>query len=165
MRPEVAKEVLAHYPELVDAFKSALTEEAKALESILNSDDASIKEYYDIANKELDNAAESRKMYYEFAKQELGDCKKLLENPNLPPETIIEILNREKEIRESVSEKDSEIREHEKAIEDKVYKKDSEKRQFNWKAFLRNTTFVVAAVAISAGVLGGNVNMKLPSKD
>ena len=45
LRPEVAKEVLAQFPEFVGLMKSALTEYKGMLDTIVSSDDASIKEY------------------------------------------------------------------------------------------------------------------------
>ena len=57
------------------------------------------------------------------------DCSKLLDNPDLPPEMMMEILNREAELVKMANEKDTEIRQQENEIEDKVNKKDSEKRE------------------------------------
>ena len=62
------------------------------------------------------------------------------------------------------NEKDTEIREQEKEIEDKANKKDTEKRQFNWK-LVEGVSFALVAVAgITAGVLGGKFDIKLPKK-
>ena len=66
LRPEVAKEVLAQFPEFVGLMKSALTEYKGMLDTIISSDDSSINEYYHIANKEMDIASESRKQFYAF---------------------------------------------------------------------------------------------------
>lgn len=71
--------------------KSSLTEYKEMLDTIVSSDDASIKEYYGVANKEMDQAADSRKQFYAFVKQVQADCSKLLDNPNLPPEMMIEM--------------------------------------------------------------------------
>lgn len=91
LRPEVAKEVLAQFPEFVGLMKSSLTEYKEMLDTIVSSDDASIKEYYGVANKEMDQAADNRKQFYAFVKQVQADCSKLLDNPNLPPEMMIEM--------------------------------------------------------------------------
>lgn len=164
LRPEVAKEVLAQFPEFVGLMKTALTEYKGMLDEIISSDDNSINAYYGIANKEMDSAGDSRKQFYEFVKQVQADCSKLLDNPNLSPEMIMEILNREAELVKLANEKDTEIREQEKEIEDKANKKDTEKREFNWK-LVGGISFAVAAVAgISAGVLGGKFDFKLPKK-
>lgn len=164
LRPEVAKEVLAQFPEFVLLMKSALIEYKEMLNTIVSSDDASIKEYYDIANKEMDHAADSRKQFYEFARQVQADCSKLLDNPNLPPEMLMEILNREAELVKIASEKDTEIRQQEKEIEERVNKKDSEKREFNWKLVGRISLFLATVAGLSAGVLGGKFDFKLPKK-
>ena len=145
--------------------KSSLTEYKEMLDTIVSSDDASIKEYYGVANKEMDQAADSRKQFYAFVKQVQADCSKLLDNPNLPSEMMIEILNREAELVKVANEKDTEIRQQEKEIEDKVNKKDSEKRELNWK-LVGGISFALMTVAgISAGILGGKLDLKLPKKD
>ena len=164
LRPEVAKEVLAQFPEFVGLMKSTLTEYKGMLDSIVESDDDSIKEYYDFANKEMDSAADSRKQFYDFVKQVQADYSKLLDNPNLSPEMFMEILNRESELVKMANEKDSEIREQEKEIEDKVNKKDTEKREFNWKLVGRISMAVLTVAGISASVLGGKFDFKLPKK-
>lgn len=97
--------MLAQFPEFVGLMKSSLTEYKGMLDTIVSSDDASIKEYYGVANKEMDQAADSRKQLYAFVKQVQADCSKLLDNPNLPPEMMIEILNREAELVKMANEK------------------------------------------------------------
>lgn len=145
--------------------KSALAKYKEILNNIISSDDSSIKEYYDIANKEMEQAAESRKQFYNFVKQVQADYSKLLDNPNLPPEIMIEILNREAELVKMANEKDTEIRQQEKEIEDKVNKKNSEKREFNLR-LVGGISFALMTVAgISAGVLGGKLDLKLPKKN
>ena len=162
LRPEVAKEVLAQFPEFVGLMKSALTEYKGMLDTIVSSDDASTKEYNDVANKEMDNAADSRKQFYDIAKQVQADCSKLLDNPNLPPEMMMDILNREVELVKMANEKDTEIRQQEKEIEDKVNKKYSEKREFNWKLVGVISFTLVTVIGISVDVLGGSLDFKLP---
>lgn len=162
LRPEVAKKVLAQYPEFASLMKSALSEFKGMLDSIVESDNKNIEEYYSIANKEIDNAEDSRRQFYDFVKQVQADYSKCLDNPNLPPEMIMEILNRQSELIRIASEKDSEIRRQEQEIEDKVNQKDSEKRDFNWKLVGAISTALVAVVGIGAGVLGGKFDFKLP---
>lgn len=68
LRPKVAKEVLAQFPKFVGLMKSALIEYKGMLDSIISSDDESLKQYFTIANKEMDNADERRQQFYDFAK-------------------------------------------------------------------------------------------------
>lgn len=164
LRPEVVKEMIDQYPEFVGLMKTALTEYKGMLDSIIASDDESIKEYYSIASKEMDNAADSRKQFYDFVKQVQADYSKCLDNPNLSPEMIMEILNRQTELVKMASEKDSEIRNQEKEIEDKVNKKDAEKRELNWKLVVGISLALIAVVSFSAGVLDGKFDFKLPKK-
>lgn len=76
----------------------------------------------------MEQVADSRKQFYDFVKQVRADCSKLLDNPNLPPEMMMEILNREAELVKIAKEKDTEIRLQEKEIEDKANKKIQKKR-------------------------------------
>lgn len=164
LRPEVAKEVFAQYPEFVGLMKAALTEYKGMLDTIVVSDNESIKEYYSIANKEIDSATESRRLFYDLVKQVQADYSKCLDNPNLPPEMIVEILNRQSDLVKMANEKDTEIREQEKDIENKVNKKDTEKREFNWKLVGSISAALITVVGVSAGVLGGKFDIKLPKK-
>ena len=61
LRPEVAKEVLAQYPEFVKLVNSTLAEYKNMIDSIVKSDDESLKVCYSIADKEMDSASDSRK--------------------------------------------------------------------------------------------------------
>ena len=164
LRPDVAKELLAQYPEFVKLMKSTLTEYKTMIDSIIESDNESIKMYFDIANKEMDNASDSRKQFYDFAKQVQSDDSKCLDNPNLPPEMLMEILNRETELVKMAIEKDTEIRNLEKEIEDKSNKKDTEKREYNWKLISSISLALVTVAGISAAAFGGKFDFKLPKK-
>ncbi len=53
LRPEVAAQVIAQFPELVNLTRSSLTEYKGILDSVIASDDASLKLVYDIINKEM----------------------------------------------------------------------------------------------------------------
>ena len=67
LRPEVAVQVLAQFPELAKLIQSSLAEYKGILEEIVASDDASVNQVYGILNRELDGAGKSREEYYEFA--------------------------------------------------------------------------------------------------
>lgn len=162
LRPEVAKEVLAQFPEFVGLIQTSLTEYKGMIDTIVTSDDESLKEYYSIANKEIGSAIDSRRQFYGFAKLVQEDYSKCLDNPNLSPEMIMEILNRQYELVKLANEKDTEIREQEKEIEYKANKKDTEKREFNWELVGGISAALIAIVGISAGVLGGKFDLKLP---
>ena len=164
LSPEVEKELLAQFPEFVNLMKSVLSEYRGVLNTIIESDDGSLKEYYSVANKEMDSAMESRELFYDLVKRVQSDCCKLLDNPNLEPEIITEILNREVELVKMANEKDAEIRNQEKEIEDRVNKKDTEKRDFNWKLIGTISTALVVVAGVSASVLGGKFDFKLPKK-
>ena len=68
------------------------------LDSIIESDDESLKQYYGVANKELENADESRKQFYTFVESVRADYSKCLDSPNMTPEMLMEILEHEIEL-------------------------------------------------------------------
>ena len=51
----------------------------------MNHKNGSLKEYYSVANKEMDSAMESRKLFYDLVKRAQSDYCKLLDNSNLEP--------------------------------------------------------------------------------
>lgn len=164
LRPEVAKEILAHYPEFVELMRSTLSEYQGIINALAESDDKSLGEYYAIVNKEMDIASDSRKQFYEFVKQVQLDYSKCLDDPNLSPEMLIEILDREAELIKIANEKDAEIRKQKKELEERANKKDTERRELNWKLAGTVSLALVAIAGISAGVLGGKFDFKLPEK-
>lgn len=164
LRPEVAKQVLAQYPEFVKVLQSSMTEYKGILADVIASDDKSIERFYDVTDKEMDAIDKSREQFYDFAGKVHADLSKCLENPNLTPEEQKEIREQEMEILRMVNQKDSEMREKEMEIVTKVDEKDTQKRTFNWKTISAASTVVIMAVGIGASVLGGNFNLKLPKK-
>ena len=164
LRPEVATQVLAQFPELAGLIKSSLSEYKDILEKIVSSDDESTNQVYGILNKELESAGESRREYIEFADKVRADLSKCLDNPELTPEQQKEIRDQEMEILRMVDKKDSEIREKEMESAHIADKKDSEKKAFNWKVIGAASFAVLTAIGIGAGALGGNFNVKLPKK-
>ena len=133
LRPEVAKQVLAQYPEFVKVLQSSMTEYKGILADVIASDDKSIEQFYAVTDKEMDAIDKSREQFYDFASKVHADLSKCLENPNLTPEEQKEIREQEMEILRMVNQKDSEMREKEMEIVTKVDEKDTQKRTFNWK--------------------------------
>lgn len=164
MRPEVARAAIAQFPELAKLLTSTATEYRGALEKIINSDDESLHQEYEVLNKDLDMADASRKEYNQMAAVVLDGLNRGLDNPNLSEEERRKIREQQMEVLRMVSEKDTEIREQEKDIVSTADKKDSEKRMFNWKALGTASAVVLAIVGVGAAALGGNFNLKLPKK-
>ena len=164
LRPDVAKEVIAQFPEFAKLIQSSMEEYKDILGNIISSDDESIKQVYAIADKDMDTSADSRKQFYDFAGKVHADLSKCLDNPDLTAEERKDILAQEMEILKAVSEKDTEIRTHETETVKMIDKKDSEKRQFNWDLIKVASTVLVVGLGIAASVLGGNFNLKLPKK-
>lgn len=164
LRPEVAQQVLAQFPELVKLIQSSMVEYKEILEKIIASDDESTNQVYGILNKELEGSHESRKEYIVFADKVRSDLSKCLNNPNLTPEQQKEIIDREMQILHMVDKKDTEIREQETETARMADKKDSEKKEFNWKMLSAASLVVLTAVGIGTAALGGKFDIKLPKK-
>ncbi len=164
LRPDVAKEVIAQFPEFAKLIQTSMEEYKDILGNIISSDDESIKQVYAIADKDMDTSADSRKQFFDFAGKVHADLSKCLDNPNLTAEERKDILAQEMKILKAVSAKDSEIRTHETETVKMVDKKDSEKRQFNWGVIKVASTVLVVGLGIAASALGGNFNLKLPKK-
>lgn len=164
LRPDVAKEVIAQFPEFAKLIQSSMEEYKDILGNIISSDDESIKQVYAMADKDMDTSADSRKQFYDFAGKVHADLSKCLDNPDLTSEERKDILAQEMEILKAVSEKDTEIRTHETETVNMVDKKDSEKRQFNWRVIGAASTVLVIGLGVAVSALGGDFNFKLPKK-
>lgn len=164
LRPEVAQQVLAQFPQLVKLIQSSMVEYKEILEKIIASDDDSTNQVYGILNKEIESSHESRKEYIIFADKVRSDLSKCLDNPNLTPEQQKEIIDREMEIFHMVDKKDAEIREQEMEIARMADKKDTEKKEFNWKILGTASLVILTVVGIGTAALGGKLDIKLPKK-
>ena len=164
LKPEVARDIVAQFPEFVKLTRESLENYKDILGDIIASDDESLKQVYAIADKDIDNSVESRKQFYDLAEKVLDDYSKCLDNPNLTPEEGNNIRVQEIEILKIVSDKDSEIRNHEAEIIKMTDKKDSEKRRFNWELIAAASAALVAVLTITVSILGNDVNIKLPGK-
>ena len=160
LRPEVALQVLAQFPELANLIKSSLSEYKDILEKIVASDDESTGQVYGILNKELESAGESRREFIEFADRVRADLSKCLDKPDLSAEQLKEIRDQEMEILRMVDKKDSEIREKEIESAHIADKKDSEKKEFNWKVIGAASVAVLTAIGVGTSALGGSFNVK-----
>ena len=91
LRPEVARQAIAQFPELADMIKSAMVEYKGILDNVIASDDNSINQIYEIFNKELDEASNSRKEIIKFAHMVRADLSKCLNQPDMTAEEQREI--------------------------------------------------------------------------
>ena len=145
--------------------KHPLLKDILSLVVFVASDDESTNQVYGVINKEVDNAAESRKEFIEYADKVRADLSKCLNNPNLTAEQQKDILDRQMEIFKAVDKKDTEIREHEMEMARMADKKDTEKKEFNWKVLGAVSFVVLTAVGIGTAALGGKFDFKLPKKN
>ena len=164
LRPEVAAQVIAQYPEYVNFVHSCLSEYKGVLDAIIASDDTNLKQTFDLIQQEIEHSNQSRNQYIQFAEKVQTDCSKCLDNPDMTPEQRQEIIDREIEIMKMVDQKDTEARQQEQSAVQEAEQKDSEKRMFNWKVIGSASFLVLTAVGIGTAVLGGKFNIKLPTK-
>ena len=164
LRPDVAKEIIAQFPEFAKLIQSSMAEYKDILGTIISGDDESIKQVYTIADKELNTYADSRNRFYDFAERVHSDLSKCLNIPNLTADDRKNILTQEMEILKAVNEKDTEIRISETEIINTVDKKDTEKRQLGWNIIKIASAVLVVGLGIAASALGGDLSLKLPSK-
>ncbi|MEG1567806.1 MAG: hypothetical protein RR347_08995 [Anaerovoracaceae bacterium] len=164
LRPEVAQQVLAQFPELAKLIQATMVEYKDILEKIVASDNESTNQVYAILNKEIDTASESRREFIEYADKVRADLSKCLDNPDLTPELQKDILDRQMEIFRAVDKKDTEIREQEIESARIANKKDTEKKEFNWKIIGTASFVLLTAVGIGSAALGGRFDIKLPKK-
>lgn len=143
------------------SLKESVSNLKEAIKKIIDSDDDSLKRYYDIIDKELENAATSRNDFNMIAKDVLEMYRSQLEKEDLTEDERKLILEKVEEIFKAVGEKDSEIREHEKTLEEKANEKDSEKRRFG-ENVLKYVGF--AALMVAAFAIGGKASIELPEK-
>lgn len=164
LRPDVAKEVIAQFPEFAKLIRSSMEEYKDILGNIIDSDGESIKQVYAVIEKDMDTSADSRKQFYDFAEKVRADYSKCLDNPNLSYEETMKILEQEKDILKIAGDKDTEIRNHETENVKLADKKDSEKRQFNWGIIKIASAVLVVGLGVAVTALGGDFKLKLPKK-
>lgn len=165
LRPEVATQVIAQFPELAALIRSSLTEYKGILDCIVSSDDSSLNQVYEIINKDMEHAAASRSDFIEFADKVRSDYSRCLDNPNLTHEEQKVLLESEMEILRMVSQKETESRYQEREDVLLADKKDNEKRMFSWKTIGTASTLLLLAVGIGSAMLGGKIDFKLPIKN
>ena len=165
LRPDVAKEIIAKFPELADFMKTTLVEYRTILENIIKADDGSLNNYYKINHEGLDDIKDARIYYKDICEKVLTNLDKLLDDDDLSVEESLKIINQQKEILELVNKHDEMDFEQEKYYEEKANIKDSEKRQFSWKTIGTISGAIVGVAVITVAALsGGNINLKLPDK-
>ena len=164
MRPEALSQVLEQYPQLVGLIQSSLAEYRDTLDAVIRSDDESVRQFYEAAERSEGSSAESERRFYEVLESVRSDYSKFLDAEGMTPEERGRILEKEERIAQMAKE------EHEAARAERterlraVSAKDSEKREFNWKLVGAASSVLLVAVGIGASILGGNIEFRLPKK-
>ena len=165
LNPDVAREIIAQFPEVAEMLKVAISEYTENIKNIIESNEKSSDKYFEISKK-VDSSEDSKASFIEMANKVLEDLSKVSDDSSLSFEQRIEIFNREKEVLELVKEKQRETFEEHKYYENKASEKDSENKQFNWKMLGVASVAVASLVGVGVAALsGGEFKLKLPSKD
>lgn len=162
MDPEVAKAIIAQYPEFSRVLQSALTEFSKSIGGVISSDDASVSQVYGLANSDAQESSKSRSEFYNLVNKVQDDLSKTLDRPDLTKEERAEVLSREMKLVEMAGDKDDKIRNHEERTLDLVDKKDSEKRTFNWALAGAVCAGILTLAGIGVAAYLGGETKKLP---
>lgn len=166
LNPDVAREIIAQFPEVAEMLKVAISEYTENIKNILESNEKSSDKYFEISKKGVDSSEDSKASFIEMANKVLEDLSKVSDDSSLSFEQRIEIFNREKEVLEHVNEKQRETFEEHKYYVNKASEKDSENKQFNWKMLGVASVAVASLVGVGVAALsGGEFKLKLPSKD
>lgn len=166
LNPEVARDIIAQFPEVVTLLNNTVSEYKSVLEEIIRSDDSSTDTYYEINKKGIDSVEKSRSDFKDLTIKVLDDFSKATNDPNLTINDKIEILNNETKILKLIQEHDKEAFEEQKYYENKAYEKDSEKKQFNWKILGTASVAVISLVGVGVAALSGSdFKIKLPNKN
>ena len=104
-----------------------------------------MREYKSVLEKSLDDNSASSQQCYEIYNTVLDALKSCLDKEDLPFEEKKYYLDRMMEITKMAESKDS------------------ENKKFNWSIVSAGAFAVISVVGISASLLGGNLNFKLPS--
>lgn len=152
-RPEVIEEIMRNFPEFAGVLKSSYAEYGDMFKAILGYDTETVKEYFDIAGKEMENISERRNLVFDLAEKIRADFSKVLEDENLSTKEKLEILTKEQELIDMVSEQDLSLGAREKEITQEAGKKDSEKRMFHLKALGGGATALIVLATAITGVV------------
>ena len=110
LNPDVAREIIAQFPEVAEMLKVAISEYTENIKNILESNEKSSDKYFEISKKGVDSSEDSKASFIEMANKVLEDLSKVSDDSSLSFEQRIEIFNREKEVLEHVNEKQRETK-------------------------------------------------------
>lgn len=127
MRPDIAKQALAQFPELAHLIQSCLGDCRDMMGKIISSDDESIHQAYDLSNQEMKSVDESKNQFYNLVNRVHADLSKCLDYDNLTDADRKEILAQEMEVLKLTAEIDTKMRAQQREIVREAHQKDSEK--------------------------------------
>ena len=95
LNPDVAREIIAQFPEYSAMINQIISECKNELDKILDSDDKSAERFYDTTDKELADLIESRNQRFEMIRNIQEYCNEILKHPDISPAQTIEILDKQ----------------------------------------------------------------------
>lgn len=124
----------------------------------------------EVAKKALEQFPEFTKMMLEVMREYKSIFEKALDDDSASSQQCYEIYNTVLDTLKSCLDKEDLSFEEKKYYLDQMMEiakmaetKDSENKKFKWKIISAGAFAVIAVIGISANLLGGNVNFKLPS--
>lgn len=164
MRPEVATQALAQFPEFANLVRASFGDYREMIGKVISSDDDSLHQAYGLSAQEMQSVDESKRQFYDLANRVHADLSRCLDKENLSDDDRKEILSQEMEVLKMAAEKDADMRSQQREVVREAHQKDSEKRQFNWKLVGGISAALIGVVGIGASLLGGKFDFHLPKK-
>lgn len=164
MRPEVATQALAQFPEFANLVRASFGDYREMIGKVISSDDDSLRQVYGLSTQEMQSVDESKRQFYDLANRVHADLSRCLDKENLSDDDRKEILSQEMEVLKMAAEKDADMRSQQREVVREAHQKDSEKRQFNWKLVGGISAALIGVVGIGASLLGGKFDFHLPKK-
>jgi hypothetical protein len=161
MNAEVAKEVIAKFPEFTSLQKDVCKESNETICKILESDDKILGNYYEACNKEIDSLNVDCDKEYAFDEKIQKELSEQLENPKLTVEDKMKFIDKKIECHEKSSQTVECIRNQQKEIRKEIDNKDNMKRMFDWKTTLNCTSLGILIGGAAISVLGSDSNINL----
>ncbi len=159
MSPELAKEIIAKFPELASLLKNNCNVCIENISKFLESDDKSLAYYHKTCDKEFDSLNIDCIKEYDYEERVQVELSKELENPDLSFDQKLKIYEFKNQLHDKSCTIIENKRNQQKELRTEVCNKDYEKRMFDWKGIyaLIIISLLISGTALAA--LGGDSNI------
>lgn len=150
LNPEVAKELLAQYPVFAGVLKEAVGQYGNMINSILSGNGKNMDNFYKILEKECDGTDNARRYLYGLSSKSMEIYNSIMKNPNASESLILEAATKQLEVLKIYAEFEKMEFEKEKEIRNSASQKDSENKKWLWEV-----AKVAGTVALSVATVSG----------